>query len=156
MKIVDNDFLEKLSSQAKASNRLRKNYNFHESMDDPIQRLLNAFEPNSYVQPHRHLNPDKREVFVVLCGRLLIVTFNDSGLIKEHVILDRSKGIYMVEIGVGEWHMVVGLEEGTVVYEIKDGPYSVMDDKDFASWAPSEKDSDALKYLNQILGQLNL
>jgi cupin fold WbuC family metalloprotein len=46
------------------------NYNFHESLDDPINRLINAMEPETYLRPHRHKNPDKNEVFLLLTSVL--------------------------------------------------------------------------------------
>lgn len=156
MKLVNSELLDSLSSEAQQSERQRKNYNFHERMDDPLQRMLNAFEPNSYVQPHCHLNPDKREVFLILRGRLLVVVFSNMGKIKDYVILDSSKGLFATEIAGGEWHTVVGLDSGTVAYEIKDGPYSKKDDKNFAQWAPSENDPASKKYLASLLSQISI
>lgn len=43
--IIDKDLLDKVSEQAKASPRLRMNYNFHQSLDDKCHRFLNAVEP---------------------------------------------------------------------------------------------------------------
>ena len=34
--------LDKVSAEAKASPRLRMNYNFHESLEDKCHRMLNA------------------------------------------------------------------------------------------------------------------
>ena len=42
MEIIDKKLLEEVSAQAKASPRLRKNYNFHQSLDDLCHRMLNA------------------------------------------------------------------------------------------------------------------
>jgi cupin fold WbuC family metalloprotein len=156
MKVIDIELLNNLSEQAKQSDRLRKNFNFHESEDDLLQRMLNAFEPGTYVQPHRHLNPNKREVFMVLTGSLLIVIFNDDGSIKGYQILNQAIGKYAVEIAIGEWHTVTSLQSGTVAYEFKDGPYSVHNDKDFATWAPHEDDHRSKAYLNNLFDQLQI
>lgn len=64
IKIADLKFLQKLSKEANVSPRKRKNYNFHETPEDSIQRMLNALHPDTYIRPHKHENPDKREVFV--------------------------------------------------------------------------------------------
>ncbi len=138
MEIIDKTILQSLTTEAQDNDRKRKNKNYHTNVKDPIQRMLNAFEPGTYVRPHIHKNPDKREVFIVLTGTLLVIFFNDEGVIIDHVILNREKGLFAVEIKPGEWHTVTGLENGTVVYEIKDGPYNVSDDKNFASWSPEE------------------
>ena len=54
MKLITEELLDTVTSQAKENSRLRMNYNFHASMDAPIHRLLNALEPGTYLPPHRH------------------------------------------------------------------------------------------------------
>ncbi len=65
MKIIDTTLLDKVSAEAKESPRLRMNYNFHQSLDDKCHRFLNAVEPGTKVEIHRH--PTKDESFVLLC-----------------------------------------------------------------------------------------
>jgi hypothetical protein len=43
-----------------------------------------------------------------------------------------------------------------VAYEVKDGPYIPIIDKNFASWAPKEGDPKCQEYLNEVLRKLNL
>ena len=153
LKIVTPEFLSELSQKAANSPRQRLNHNFHDDLADPINRMLNAFEPGTYIQPHKHENPDKREVFIVLRGSLVVVIFDDSGNPVDFILLDPAKGNYAVEIPPGVWHNVVSLESGTVVYEIKDGPYQQISDKNFASWAPKEGDFDCDQYLKKLTEQ---
>ncbi len=138
MRYIKDKQLIELTKAAQNSNRKRKNFNFHQFDEDLVQRMLNAFEPHTYVKPHTHSNPDKREVFIILTGRLLVIFFDENGNIIDHIILDRNTGVFGVEIAPGEWHSATGLEKGTVVYEIKDGPYVQVEDKNFATWAPDE------------------
>ena len=42
--IIDNQLLDQVSGQAKESERLRMNFNLHETLDAKAQRLLNALE----------------------------------------------------------------------------------------------------------------
>jgi len=91
VKKITDDFLNKIIEGAKQSVRKRKNFNYHTSFDDPVNRLLNAIEPGSYVQPHKHENPDKREVFLLLKGKLAVIFFNNEGKITDHVVLDGMK-----------------------------------------------------------------
>lgn len=51
MKLITDSLLNNVSGQAKENPRLRMNYNFHESMDAPIHRMLNALEPDTYLPP---------------------------------------------------------------------------------------------------------
>ena len=70
MKIINEQLLDETQAKALQSPRLRMNYNFHERLDDPINRLLNAMEPGTYLRPHRHLNPAKDEIFLLLRGKV--------------------------------------------------------------------------------------
>ena len=72
MKVIDTTLLDKVSSEAKESPRLRMNYNFHLSLDDKCHRFLNAVEPGTKVEIHRH--PTKDESFVLLRGRVRVNT----------------------------------------------------------------------------------
>ena len=46
--------LDTISEQAKASPRLRMNYDLRNSSDDNSQRMLNALEPGTTMPIHRH------------------------------------------------------------------------------------------------------
>lgn len=153
MVIIDRQMLSTVSSEAKASARLRKNYNFHSEYTDPTNRMLNALEPGTYVRPHKHESPDKWELFILLTGKALILRFDNAGTIIEQVILDNAQGIYGVELPAREWHTVLSLASGTVLYEVKPGPYAPIDDKNFASWAPEEGSQEASAYLASLLAQ---
>ena len=151
IKIVSPELLNEVSQKAMNSPRRRLNHNFHDDLADSINRMLNAFEPGTYIQPHKHENPDKREVFIVLRGSLVVVFFDNSGTPTDFVLLDRDKGNYAVEIPVGAWHSLFSLESGSVVYEVKDGPYLPMNDKNFAEWAPKEGDPNCEEYLVRLI-----
>jgi len=153
---IDQSLLDHVSRLAKESTRGRKNYNFHKTYDDTLQRLLNAIEPYSYIQPHKHEKPDKREVFTVLRGRLLVVEFDPEGNIADHCIIGPAEKTYGAEIPERIFHSIFALEPGTVVYEIKDGPYSPIDDKNFAPWAPKENDVDVKEYIIGVLNHLEI
>ena len=153
MQIVSHELLNEVTQKAKVSLRRRMNHNFHDDLADPINRMLNAFEPGTYIQPHKHENPDKREVFILLRGSLVVVFFDNSGTPTDFVLLNRDKGNYAVEIPEGVWHSLFALKSGSVVYEVKDGPYLPMNDKNFASWAPKEGDSGCEEYLKNLTNQ---
>ena len=53
--------LDKVTAQAKASPRLRMNYNFHQSLDEKCHRFLNAVELGTEVSIHKH--PTKNETY---------------------------------------------------------------------------------------------
>jgi cupin fold WbuC family metalloprotein len=153
---IDHNLTNKITQQAVESPRQRKNYNFHRFPEDTLQRLLNAMEPGTYVHPHKHENPDKREAFLVLTGTLLVVEFDEQGNITDHIILNRNLGNFGTEIAECTYHTIISLEGGSVAYEAKDGPYDPADDKYFATWAPSENSPECEVYINSILTKLNI
>ncbi|MCE1181288.1 MAG: WbuC family cupin fold metalloprotein [Rhodocyclales bacterium] len=139
MKIIDTHTLNTLSTKAKSSLRLRANLNWHPELADPVQRLLNAIEPGSYVRPHRHLSPESKwELFVVLAGALLVLILDDAGKVLARIELAAAGDNKAVEIPAGAWHTVVATQPGTVLFEFKQGPFTPLSDGDFASWAPAE------------------
>lgn len=123
--VIDKELLDKVSEQAKVSPRLRMNYNFHQSLDEKCHRFLNAVEPGTQVEIHRH--PAKDETFVLLRGRVEVRTYNDNGSIIESVELCPSEGKYGVNIPKGVWHNLVAIEPNSVFFECKEGPYSPHD-----------------------------
>lgn len=155
IKITD-EFIDSISQQAKLSSRRRMNYNFHPTHEDPLHRLLNAMEPGTYVQPHKHENPDKFEIFLALRGRFVVFTFDDVGTITDHIILDAREGNYGVEIPERTYHTLVSLESASVAYEVKAGPYSILTSKNFAPWAPAEDDPGVSVYLENLLALVGL
>jgi cupin fold WbuC family metalloprotein len=134
MKIIDKTLLDFVSAQAVESPRLRMNYNFHEQLDDPLNRLLNAMEPGSYFPPHRHLNPAKEEIFLVLRGSVMIVIFDENGAVVSSTEVSPQKEVYGMEIEAGVWHSLIVLEPNTVVYEVKKGPYVPLTSDNIANW----------------------
>ncbi len=151
---INDALLDNLVREARASERKRKNYNFHKHPSDNLQRMLNALEPGSYVQPHKHESPDKREAFIILRGEAVVVEFDDEGEITESHILSNKTGNYGVEVAPRTWHAIYALQSGTVVYELKDGPYNPRNDKVFAPWAPREGDAEAEGYMSKLIHTL--
>ena len=119
--VINKKILDELTALAKASPRLRMNYNFHQSLEDKCHRMLNAVEPGSDIPIHRH--PDKDESFVVLRGKVRSTTYNDDGTLIESVVLSQEDGLYGVDIPKGVWHKLESLEPGSVVFECKEGPF---------------------------------
>ena len=119
--VIDRELLDAVVEEAKASPRLRMNFNFHQSLNDRCHRMLNAIEPGTKIPIHRH--PSKDESFVILRGKVRSTTYNDDGSIIENVVLGKEAGVYGVNIPKGVWHKLESLESGSVVFECKEGPF---------------------------------
>ena len=119
--IIDKALLDTVSAQAKDSPRLRINYNFHQSLDEKCHRFLNAVEPGTEVPIHKH--PTKDETFVILRGKVRVTTHRDDGTVVEDVVLCAEEGRYGVNIPKGVWHKLECIEENSVIFECKEGPF---------------------------------
>lgn len=126
---IDNILLDKLTAQAKESQRLRMNLDLRNSSEDGSQRMLNAIEPGTVLPIHRHRTTS--EVVVMLRGRAVQYLYDEQGRETDAVLLaagaldgDGVPGaVPGMTIGKGQWHKLVALESGTVIFEAKDGAY---------------------------------
>lgn len=150
MKIITQDLLDQVTGEARDSVRMRKNYNLHPNDAFCCHRLLNAIEPGSFIQPHRHLDPNKDESMVILRGRLGVVAFDEGGAVTGTHLLQAGDAV-AVDIPHGEFHTVLSLEPGTVFFETKGGPYLPLTSEEKAPWAPVEGDGSTNAYLASLV-----
>ena len=90
-------------------------------------------------------------MLVAVRGLMGLITFDELGEITGTVRLGMEElGASVssaVEIESQEWHTVIALEPGSVLLEIKAGPFDPNRPKDLAPWAPVEASRDAEAYL---------
>lgn len=114
--------LDGLTEQAKASPRLRMNLDLRNFPEDGSQRMLNAIEPGSPLPIHRHRKSS--ETVVCLRGRLVEEFYDDLEMrCTESIELSPNGPVVALNIPIGQWHTARALESGTVILEMKDGPY---------------------------------
>ncbi len=142
---IDKALLSGLLAEAEQSPRLRKNRNFHNDDAAGCHRLLNALQPDSYVQPHCHFATDKEETMVVVSGRMGVLIFNRDGMVIQQQVVAAGTDCMGVNIPSGVIHSLVALEP-TVFFEAKAGPYVPVADNERAAWAPSEGDESVAIY----------
>ncbi len=149
IKRLDHDLLAKIAAQARASDRLRQNYNFH-AHDEKVQRFLNVLQPGTYVRPHRHLrSPDINgfEFFLVVQGAIGMLLFDAEGQIIHQEALKAQGPTQGLELAEGVFHTLVALTPDTVILELKEGPYLPSSDKNFLSQFPQEGTATAKEYV---------
>lgn len=139
MKQITPAMLADLGRQAQAAPRRRANLNLHEQLDDPIQRLAIAMEPDTYVRPHRH--PHTWELLYPLCGRFVVLHFDAAGTVTARATLGADSSV--IETPAGGWHAVLSLDPGAVIFEVKHGPYQPIAEADYAAWSPAADTPDA-------------
>ena len=126
--IIDEALLDDLTAQAKASPRLRMNYDLRNSAEDNSQRMLNALEPGTVMPIHRHLASS--ETVVLLRGRICWHFYDDAGHETESVVLDANGDIRCINVEKARWHSLECLESGSVLLECKDGRYEGLKDSE--------------------------
>ena len=156
VKIIDNDLIARLILKSRSSPRRRHNICLNTEKSDLIQRMAMALQPDSYIQAHKHENPDKRELFTIYQEELVIITYKENGdlLSKYHLT---PKTLRTIELRPRIYHSLIAIKPDTVVFEMKDGPWeSVEKDKTFAPWMPSEDSPEAEEYFNTLKERLGL
>lgn len=129
MKVINEKFLNEVSEQAKASPRLRMNYDLRNSDTDGSQRMLNAIEPGSILPIHRHQKTS--ETMVCLRGKLRVEYYDElERICTDSFIIEPGGFNVAVSIPIGVWHTVHALESGTCILEMKDGAYEPIQDCD--------------------------
>lgn len=152
--IISDSLVKEVIEASRRSPRRRVILPFHTQSDDSMHRMLNAIQPLSYVQPHRHASPPKAESFIVLRGAICFLTFSDSGEVDGRFIIRAQSEMFGIDIKPGRYHTFFAIEDDTVLFEVKPGPYDEKTDKDFASWAPEEGSEWAEKYLEDLMSYL--
>ncbi len=137
MKQLTDTLLDGLAAKAAESPRLRANHNLHEQLEDLIQRLAIAMEPDTYVRPHRHVHT--WELLAALRGRFVVLLFDEAGVVTERTVLGEECRV--LEFPANTWHAVLSLDSGGVIFEVKQGPYAPLTDKDFAPWVSEHADT---------------
>ena len=150
IKLFDANMFAQLDEKAQNSERRRSNANIHENYDAQVQRLFITLYPDSYIRPHRHLEPEKWEFFLMVSGEISFLIFSDSGECIQRYELSASGDTKGIEIPPYCWHCAVPKNEPATFFEVKQGPYVVTDDKGFAIWSPPEGDKAVPTFLASL------
>jgi cupin fold WbuC family metalloprotein len=149
--VLGTDLVANAVAYSRQSPRRRVIQPFHKTDGDTLHRMFNAVQPDSYIRPHRHLDPPKAEAWIVLSGALAFFTFEDDGRVRDCLRIAASGPAFGVDLIAGVFHTFIALEADTLIYEVKPGPYAPATDKDFAAWAPAEGAPAAAEYRGALL-----
>lgn len=125
---LDKDLLDSITQKAKDNPRLRMNYNLHDSLESKAQRLFNALEPGTILPIHRHQNTD--ETYILIRGKIEVIFYDDNKNIIDRFVISQEEGTFGVHIPKGTWHTLEVLESGSVIFEVKEGPYQPISEND--------------------------
>ena len=90
MILIDKKFISKLFDKVLVNPRLREAYDLRNSEDDGSQRLVTALIPGTLVPIHRHPNPT--ENLMIVCGKFIVITYDDNGIQLKRIHLDSAVG----------------------------------------------------------------
>jgi cupin fold WbuC family metalloprotein len=125
--LIDDRLLDELMKEAAESPRLRMNRDMRNSAEDKSQRMLNALEMGTVLPIHRHRTSSETQV--LLRGRIDVIFYDDNGVEIERFHLDPRKGMYAVNVPIGQWHNLEVIEPA-VIFEAKDGAYAPLAEED--------------------------
>lgn len=116
--------MDELTAQAKANPRLRQAYDLRTTTEDGSQRILNAVEPGTVLPIHRHRG--STETIVCLRGKVVQHYYDENGNKTASYELAPNTSQVALSVPVGQWHALESIEEGSVIFETKDGAYEVL------------------------------
>lgn len=126
--LLNKTLLDVISAEASRSSRLRKNFNLHDCLEAPSQRLFNALQPGTKMEIHRHRHTS--ETCLVIQGSVKYTIYSDDGSVKESFVLKAGADNFGYHVPAGQWHTMEPLESDTVIFGCKDGPYMPLDNSD--------------------------
>ena len=135
--ILNKKLMDDLSAQAKVNPRLRQAFDLRTTPEDQSQRILNAVEPGTILPIHRHRG--STETIIVLRGKVVQHYYDDNGNKTASYELAPNSAQVGMSVPVGQWHALESLEEGSVIFECKDGAYQPLSAEDILEVAQEGK-----------------
>jgi cupin fold WbuC family metalloprotein len=148
--MITQDMMNQAKTLSQQSPRKRIMLPFHAAGDNSLHRMFNAVQTGTYIRAHWHRTPPKDETLMVIQGAVHMFFFDDQGGVLQHFGLKAGSEAFGVDIKAGVCHTFVAMEDDTVVFEVKPGPYNAKTDKDFAPWAPEEGTLEGEAYLADL------
>jgi cupin fold WbuC family metalloprotein len=143
VQVIDAAAIAELLGKAETSERKRSHQLLHGGHHDQVQRMTIMLEPGTYVRPHQH--SEQWEMLALLRGSCDLLQFDPRGRLINRVEMSAASPV--VQIPIGTWHGLYVREKGTMLLEVKPGPYRP---NEFADWAPAEGDPAVPGYLASL------
>ena len=112
---LDNKLFDSIQEQAEDSPRRKMNYDLRTSAEDSSQRMINVLMSDT----------------VVICrGAIREEFYDDQGHKTAEFILRAGGDCPAIQVPKGVFHTSVCLEDGSVIFEAKDGAYKPISPED--------------------------
>ena len=137
---IDNTLFNKIQLLAEESPRRRMHYDLrteadapagigHENWKDMSQRMLNVLMTDTVVPIHRHT--ETSETVIVCRGKVREEFYDADGNKTAEFLLEAGGDCPGVQVPKGQYHKLVCLEDGSVIFEAKDRAYDPVLTEDF-------------------------
>ncbi|WP_234573357.1 WbuC family cupin fold metalloprotein [Rhodohalobacter sp. 614A] len=135
---------------SRESDRKRIILPIHRKQDAEVQRMINFLQPGTYIRPHKHPLAHASESLILINGSIRFFTFDENGTVlsKNEISSKPVPGVLDIEPRV--WHSFIVLEDDTILFECKKGPYNAQTDKTFAEWSPEEGSVEAQNWIESL------
>lgn len=135
---LSDEMIEEGIKASRESDRKRIILPIHRKQEAEVQRMINFLQPGTYIRPHKHPLPHATESLIIMSGSIRFFTFDESGTVISETEINSKPVPGVLDIEPRVWHSFIVLEENTILFECKKGPYNAQTDKTFAEWSPEE------------------
>ena len=126
---LDNKLFDTVLEKAVDSPRRRMHYDLRTSLEDTSQRMLNVLMSDTVIPIHRH--NDTSEIVVVCRGKVREEFYDAEGNKTAEFVLEAGGECPAVQVPKGQYHTLICLEDGSVIFEAKDGAYNPRTTEDY-------------------------
>ena len=137
---LDNTLFDTIQLLAEESPRRRMHYDLrteadapagigHENWKDMSQRMINVLMTDTVVPIHRHT--ETSETVIVCRGKVREEFYDADGNKTAEFLLEAGGDCPGVQVPKGQYHKLVCLEDGSVIFEAKDRAYDPVLTEDF-------------------------
>ena len=125
---LDNPLFDTILLQAQESPRRRMNYDLRTSKADTSQRMLNVMMTDTVIPIHRHT--ETSETVIVCRGKVREEFYDAQGNKTAEFVLEAGGECPGIQVPMGQYHTLVCLEDGSVIFEAKDRAYDPQGTED--------------------------
>lgn len=138
--ILDNKLFDEILQKAQSSSRRRMHYDLRTQADAPAgigslewadqsQRMLNVLKIDTVVPIHRHT--ETSETVIVCRGKVREEFYDAEGNKTAEFVMEAGGECPGIQIPMGQYHTLVCLEDGSVIFEAKDRAYDPVGTEEF-------------------------
>ena len=126
---LDNNLFDTVLAEAVESPRRRMHYDLRTSEEDTSQRMINVLMSDTVIPIHCH--NDTSETVVVCRGKVREEFYDAEGNKTAEFVLEAGGECPALQVPKGQYHTLICLEDGSVIFEAKDGAYNPRTKEDY-------------------------